>query len=583
MRSRAWRRTQRLARAILLGAFSAVVASATALAQSNPPPPFCPPSQLSSTGNCCPSGQTPQSDGSCATPAPPPPPAVQCQANQVSVGNFCTSCLAGQVASGNACVTPAANQCGGAPTVTIAGYVLCCPAGDNASGSQCANNPYTTDSPLGCATSQITTAGTCCPAGESPTAAGSCCPSGQLTGANTCCPSGTTPQADNTCKPGTPAATPCPAGVAQRSDGSCQWPAACPVAQLTNTGTCCPSGQAGDINGHCVTPPTSCPSGQVISNNQCICPYPQLTQPNGTCFAGCPAGATLTSSSGYYTCVAPQCPSNQSARSNPDGGYTCVCNSNGQPPVNGGCGPPASPPPPQCQNGLVPQGNTCVCPIPGQVVQQNGTCGPPPTQQQVKCPGNQTWNGTTCVCPAGFDMQPGGNCVAHYLVQPQQTCPAGTVPRGAFTGDIICVLPWVREQVQTDNNSQAGRVRPGGGCMPGYVWREAGPSDHVCVLPSTRTQAGSDNAHGSRATSSLPRGPAQIPTQTQTPPHTPANRTPCGDRHCNSTTTAPTHTTTHVWHRPSTSVRTRVVTTPRRSQSQSRWHMPTVRSGNTRR
>ena len=68
----------------------------------------------------------------------------------MSAGSFCTSCLPNQVVSNNACVTPAASQCGGAPTVTVNGYVMCCPAGDSASSTQCANNPYTTDNPAGC-------------------------------------------------------------------------------------------------------------------------------------------------------------------------------------------------------------------------------------------------------------------------------------------------------------------------------------------------------------------------------------------------------------------------------------------------
>jgi hypothetical protein len=567
---------RKLARALVLAATCLVLASVErASAQSGPTPTFCAPTQLSVTGNCCPAGQVPQTDGSCAAP---PAPAVQCPAGQVSAGSFCTSCLPNQVVSNNACVTPAASQCGGAPTVTVNGYVMCCPAGDSASSTKCANNPYTTDNPAGCATSQITTSGTCCPAGESPTAGGACCPSGQLTGANTCCPSGTAPQSDNTCKPTAATTTPstCPAGATAQAGGGCAWPVACPVAQLSNTGTCCPTGQAPTINGTCVVPPTSCPKNEVLSNNACICPFPQLMQADGSCFAGCPAGTNQVVTNGMYSCVAPPgCPEGQHARTNPGGGFTCLCDNGGGLPVNGSCASPVppptcgvgqtaqpnaggtgftcvcadpgymlgpngvcAPPPPTCLPGQIakqnPGGNgyTCVCVNSGQPPGPNGTCAPPPPPPP--CSGDKIPRDGKCVCPPGFLTMPRGECLLILAA-----CEAGTVRREAFAGDVVCVTPAVREQVLIDNRSQAGRTRPGGGCVAGYVWREANAADHVCVPPSTRTQTITDNERWQRG-QIAPQKPTE--TRTNPPPS-------CRDGHCATKRSTPSRQKRYIFRR----------------------------------
>lgn len=79
------------------------------------------------------------------------------------------------------------------------------------------------------------------------------------------------------------------------------------------------------------------------------------------------------------------------------------------------------------------------------------------------------------------------------------TCASGYVWREAFAGDIVCVEPWVRDQMAYDNANQAGRYDPYGpygefSCVSGYVWRDAYDGDGVCVTPQTRAQVHSDNA-----------------------------------------------------------------------------------------
>ncbi len=79
------------------------------------------------------------------------------------------------------------------------------------------------------------------------------------------------------------------------------------------------------------------------------------------------------------------------------------------------------------------------------------------------------------------------------------TCQQGYVWREAFPGDIVCVEPWVRDQMYYDNNNQAGRYDPNGAygefsCVSGYVWRDAYDGDGVCVTPETRSQVHYDNS-----------------------------------------------------------------------------------------
>lgn len=79
------------------------------------------------------------------------------------------------------------------------------------------------------------------------------------------------------------------------------------------------------------------------------------------------------------------------------------------------------------------------------------------------------------------------------------TCQQGYVWREAFPGDIVCVEPWVRDQMAYDNANQYGRYDPNGAygefsCVSGYVWRDAYDGDGVCVTPETRSQVHYDNS-----------------------------------------------------------------------------------------
>lgn len=79
------------------------------------------------------------------------------------------------------------------------------------------------------------------------------------------------------------------------------------------------------------------------------------------------------------------------------------------------------------------------------------------------------------------------------------TCQQGYVWREAFPGDVVCVEPWVRDQMAYDNANQAGRYDPNGAygefsCIPGYVWRDAYDGDGVCVEPWVRDQVHYDNS-----------------------------------------------------------------------------------------
>ncbi len=79
------------------------------------------------------------------------------------------------------------------------------------------------------------------------------------------------------------------------------------------------------------------------------------------------------------------------------------------------------------------------------------------------------------------------------------TCKQGYVWREAFPGDIVCVEPWVRDQMAYDNANQYGRYDPNGAygefsCISGYVWRDAYDGDGICVEPWVRDQVHYDNS-----------------------------------------------------------------------------------------
>jgi hypothetical protein len=79
------------------------------------------------------------------------------------------------------------------------------------------------------------------------------------------------------------------------------------------------------------------------------------------------------------------------------------------------------------------------------------------------------------------------------------TCLNGFVWRAAFTGDVVCVTPETRHQVDLDNRAAASRRDPRGAygprsCQVPFVWRNSRASDDVCVTVEQRGQAAADNA-----------------------------------------------------------------------------------------
>jgi hypothetical protein len=91
----------------------------------------------------------------------------------------------------------------------------------------------------------------------------------------------------------------------------------------------------------------------------------------------------------------------------------------------------------------------------------------------------------SCDCSAALPAPPYG----------PNSCRQGYVWRNAFDGDVVCVPPARKTQVQIENGN-AGSTRAGGSantCKGGFVWRAARPSDLVCVTPQSRAQVKLEN------------------------------------------------------------------------------------------
>jgi len=269
--------------------------------------PSCPPTQLTSTGQCCPNDQTPQPDGSCG--APPPPPSNSCQQSGNTL--YCApntdgSCPLGSTYSGTACVATGPS-CGSSPA-------MCCPSGQppNFTTVQC------------CAPDTIPQ-GTSCVPPPPPTNCGSgeelrdgrcqCLPgyvpdpkkSGCIPGLVTTPPSPAPPPGPAPLPPAPP--TGCYAGYALDANGiTCVRvttpPAPPPPAGTTpgppllsapppslGSGTTpgtplkpiiCTDGEV-FVNGSC-----QCPRGEVFANGLCECPLPGYELIDGQC--QCPPG-----------------------------------------------------------------------------------------------------------------------------------------------------------------------------------------------------------------------------------------------------------------------------------------------------
>ena len=91
----------------------------------------------------------------------------------------------------------------------------------------------------------------------------------------------------------------------------------------------------------------------------------------------------------------------------------------------------------------------------------------------------------SCDCSAALPAPPYG----------ANSCRQGYVWRNAFDGDVVCVPPAWKTQVQIENGN-AGSTRAGGNsntCKSGFVWRAARPADLVCVTPQSRAQVKLEN------------------------------------------------------------------------------------------
>jgi len=346
---------------------------------------------LSVTGVCCPAGQIPQPDGSCAKP--PPPPKNSCQQSGNSL--YCAPipnvlCKLGHAVAGG-----------------------CCPPGSMPQGNACvATGP-----------SCGLDATICCPAGQAPNfATGQCCPAGLKLVPGVVAPGCTAPP------PPPPPGGACLQGYVKLGATCCQ------PNQLTSSGQCCPAGQSPAANGTCqsIIHILGCPGGQTFNLHTHICdPQP-----------ACPAGLTR-SAAGFCACPAGQ-------KLNAAGKCVAACSgSDVMNPLNGGCErKTAAPPPPlvSCALGYV-LGANGMCQRVTTPPPPPGTFVPPPTPPPPgtfvpappiptgpgPCPPGEERTERGCVpvapaCPAGEVMGPRG--CEKPVVMP--TCPAGEVmgPRG---------------------------------------------------------------------------------------------------------------------------------------------------------
>lgn len=100
------------------------------------------------------------------------------------------------------------------------------------------------------------------------------------------------------------------------------------------------------------------------------------------------------------------------------------------------------------------------------------------------------------------------DAAACAVVRVRPACEAGLVARSDATGDMACVSPQRRSQVQAENRQAAANAvstAPGSACRPGFVWREMTPEDRVCVPQQSRTLAANESRmSGRRYASPIP-------------------------------------------------------------------------------
>jgi hypothetical protein len=228
------------------------------------------------TGQCCPAGAT-QITGAnpaCKPPPPPPPPSGACMRGYVKVGDTC--CAPNQVTSSGQCC-PAGQSPTANGTCQPVIRILLCPAGQTFN-----LRTHTCDPDPACPPSIGRAAiGVCaCPANEKINASGKCvaaCSDGEVMNPlNGRCARKTSAITTPPPAPLTPAPLPtasCAAGYTL-TDGTC-----------VRGSTGCPPGEVPGPNG-CMSaqrPPSACPSGQTIVDGKCACPAGHIADAGGAC------------------------------------------------------------------------------------------------------------------------------------------------------------------------------------------------------------------------------------------------------------------------------------------------------------
>jgi hypothetical protein len=265
------------------------------------------------------------------------------------------------------------------------------------------------------------------------------CPGRMTADELACCAPGSTPTGDDTCKfPG--------GGVA----------ASCPLAQLTSSGTCCPSSSRRQTDGTCQsangsTSASACPLSQLNQGALSCCPAGQSPQPGGSCAAPvCPGPLTAD---GLACCAPGSTPTGADTCTLPAGGLAASCPI-AQLTVLGSCCPLSS--------SRQPDG-TC----------QSANGSASASASASACPLGQLDKGGLSCCPAGMSPQADGSCQPiRQPIGPTPTCPDGSAPNrnGQCLAALVC------------SNGNQPLNGAGECCPPG--------SQYLTTTPSTTTGQG---------------------------------------------------------------------------------------------
>jgi hypothetical protein len=401
---------------------------------SIPPALYCPASQMTPSGQCCPAWQQ-VVNGACSCPGGlPPGPNGQCACSAGSSSQPGVQCCPpGTIGSQcrpicpNGATDPVSiGVCGlgFAPVLNSSGQYGTCLNGSPAN-PPFSLNPPSSQLPLGCI-------------GASPYGNAANCPQGWAlapfanSGVSVCQPTpqevqclqqtqGTDTFFNGTCQqlcpPGDtafPTIQCCPNGETPGPSGIC-----CPAGGVPNpyTGACCPPGsQVNPATGACLKIVLNCPPDRQTVTGQC-CPVGETPQPDGSCLPppnNCQPGTThyCSPQSGAVLCKLGDsvpsgcCPGGSS----PDHGYCVTTGST--------CGPGS-------QMVCCPPGQTpIVSPSTGQLT---GACGPPPPPP-----------GTGNTCAPGYPPLPGGGCCLEGLATTSGTCqPIRIIVRGCPIGAVF--------------------------------------------------------------------------------------------------------------------------------------------------